>query len=428
MHVLHLSWEYPPLVHGGLGRHVHALAEAQAAAGHDVVVVTLHPGTEGLAYDEVVNGVRVVRTPHDDPEVPPHERFLAWTMSLNHAMTRTALALGRAWRPEVVHAHDWLVAHVAANLRSAYEVPLVATMHATEAGRHQGWLPDDFSASIHAVEWWLTFEARRVITCSQHMRWEVTRLFELPAEKVDVLPNGIDLAEWTTDPDEVAAARAAYAGSTDGPLVLFAGRLEWEKGVHTLVDALPRLRRRFPGLRLVIVGKGSQQAELEALARRRRVSRAVTFAGWLTEGGLRSISAAADVAVVPSVYEPFGLVALEAAALGTPLVVADTGGLAEIVEHGETGLVFPALDALALADAVTEVLRDELLARRVVRTAREVVERDYAWPTVALGTVAVYERAVREERALLAELASRPVGPPALRVVPRGSNLLRDAT
>ncbi|MFN8168983.1 MAG: glycosyltransferase family 4 protein [Candidatus Nanopelagicales bacterium] len=428
MRVLHLSWEYPPLVYGGLGRHVHALAEAQAAAGHDVVVVTPHPGTEGLAYDEVVNGVRVVRAPHDDPEVPPHERFLAWTMALNHAMTRTALALGRGWRPEVLHAHDWLVAHAAANLRSAYEVPIVATMHATEAGRHQGWLPDDFSASIHAVEWWLTFEARRVIACSQHMRWEVTRLFELPAEKVDVLPNGIDLAEWTTDPDEVAAARATYAGSADGPLVLFAGRLEWEKGVHTLVDALPRLRRRFPGLRLVVVGKGSQQEELEALARRRRVSRAVEFAGWLTEGGLRSVSAAADVAVVPSVYEPFGLVALEAAALGTPLVVADTGGLAEIVEHGETGLVFPPLDAAARADAVTEVLRDEVLARRVVRAAREVVERDYSWPTLAAATVEVYERAVREERALLAELASRPAGPPVLRVVPRGSNLLRDAT
>ena len=126
------------------------------------------------------------------------------------------------------------------------------------------------------------------------------------------------------------------------------------------------------------------------------------------------MSAAADVAVVPSVYEPFGLVALEAAALGTPLVVADTGGLAEIVEHGESGLVFPPLDAAALADAVSEVLRDEVLARRVVRTARAVVERDYAWPTIAAGTVTVYERAVREERALLAELAARPPGTTAV--------------
>ncbi len=426
MRVLHLTWEYPPLVYGGLGRHVHALAEAQAAAGHDVVVVTAHPGTVELALDEVVAGVRVVRVPHDSPAVPAHEQFLAWTMALNHGMTRVALALGQEWRPEVVHAHDWLVAHAAANLRAAFEVPIVATMHATEAGRHQGWLPNDFSSSIHAIEWWLTFEARRVIACSQHMRWEVTRLFDLPADKVDVRPNGINLAEWSSTADEVAAARALHAG--DGPLVLFAGRLEWEKGVHTLIEAVPRLRRRFPGLRVVIVGKGSQQEPLEALARRLRVTRSVRFTGWLTEGGLRSVAAAADVAVVPSVYEPFGLVALESAALGTPLVVADTGGLAEIVEHGETGLVFPPLDAPALADAVSEVLRDEVLARRVVRTAREVVARDYSWPSIADSTVATYGRAVREERALLAELSTRPESRPQLRVVVRTGNLLRDAT
>ena len=426
MCVLHLSWEYPPLVYGGLGRHVHALTEAQAAQGHEVVVVTPHPGSDALAYDEIVNGVRVVRAPHDDPEVPPHDRFLAWTMALNHAMTRTALGLGHSWRPEVVHAHDWLVAHAAANLRASFEVPIVATMHATEAGRHQGWLPNDFSTSIHAIEWWLTFEARRVIACSQHMRWEVTRLFELPADKVDVLPNGIDLTEWTTTPAELEAARALHAGA--GPLALFAGRLEWEKGVHTLIEAMPRLRRRFPGLRLVIVGKGSQLEPLQQLTRRLRVSGSVTFTGWLTEGELRSVSAAADVAVVPSVYEPFGLVALEAAALGTPLVVADTGGLAEIVEHGETGLVFPALDPAALADAVSAVLRDEVLARRIVRTARAVVERDYSWPAVAASTVEVYERAVREERVLRAELAARPEARLRLRVVVRDGNLLRDAT
>jgi len=418
--ILHLSWEYPPVVYGGLGRHVHALAEAQAAAGHDVVVVTQHPGTAGVALDEGINGVRVVRVPQDSPQIGFHEQFLAWVMALNHGLTRAGIALGRTWRPEVVHGHDWLVAHAAASLKQAYAVPVVATMHATEAGRHQGWLPSDLSTSIHTVEWWLTFEARRVIACSQHMRWEVTRLFELPPDKVDVIPNGIDLAEWTTTPGDVARAREAHAG--DGPMVLFAGRLEWEKGVHTLVEAMPRLRRRFPGLRLVVVGKGSQLEMLQALARKLRVSRSVEFTGWLTEAELRAVNAAADVAVVPSVYEPFGLVALEAAALGTPVVVSDTGGLAEIVVNGETGLTFPALDAAALADAVTEVLRSDVLARRVVRTAREVLARDYAWPTLAERTVTVYERAVREERALLAGSAD-----PQLRIVVRDGNLLRDA-
>ncbi len=421
MRILHLSWEYPPVVYGGLGRHVHALAEAQAAAGHDVVVVTQHPGTEGVALDEVRGEVRVVRAPQDPPAIPTSD-LLAWVMALNHALTRTALGVGRTWTPEVVHGHDWVVAHAAATLKQAYGVPLVATVHATEAGRHQGWLPTPLSKAIHTVEWWLTYEARRVVTCSEHMRWEVTRLFELPPDKVDVIPNGIDLDAWTVSEDDVAAARAAH-GST-GPVVLFSGRLEWEKGVHTLLDAMPRLRRRFPGLRLVVVGRGTQQDALQAQARRLRLGRSVVFTGWLSEHELRAVSGAADVAVVPSVYEPFGLVALEAAALGTPLVVADTGGLAEIVEHGETGLVFPPLDPPALADAVTEVLRDEVLRRRIVRAARLVVERDNHWPTIATTTVATYERAVREERALKATQTARP----ALSMIVGDGNLLRDAT
>jgi glycogen(starch) synthase len=174
----------------------------------------------------------------------------------------------------------------------------------------------------------------------------------------------------------------------------------------------------------VVVGRGTQQEQLEAQAKRLRLGRSVVFTGWMSEQELRAVSGAADVAVVPSVYEPFGLVALEAAALGTPLVVADTGGLAEIVEHGETGLVFPPLDAPALADAVTEVLRDEVMGRRIVRAARAVVERDNHWPTIAATTAAVYARAVLEERALLASQAARP----ALRMVVRDGNLLRDAT
>jgi glycogen(starch) synthase len=117
-------------------------------------------------------------------------------------------------------------------------------------------------------------------------------------------------------------------------------------------------------------------------------------------------------------------VALEAAALGTPLVVSDTGGLAEIVVNGESGLTFPPLDAAALADAVTEMLRDEVLSRRVVRESRDMLSRDYAWPDIASTTVTTYARAVLEERALLAGQAARP----ELRMVVRDGNLLRDAT
>jgi glycogen(starch) synthase len=254
------------------------------------------------------------------------------------------------------------------------------------------------------------------------MRWEVTRLFDLPPDSVDVIPNGIDLSTWSVTPEQVATARSTYA--SDGPLLVFTGRLEWEKGCHTVLDAMPRLRRRHPGLRLVVAGQGSKAEDLRAHARRLRLGRSVRFAGWIPGDDLAALAAAADVALVPSIYEPFGLVALEAAAAGTPLVVGDTGGLRDFVEHGITGLRFQPGDVAGLADAVSALLRDQVLARRLERDARAALERDYAWQGIADRTVEVYRRAVREERALHAELGLRTERP--LRLVVGEGNLLKD--
>ena len=141
MRVLMLSWEYPPVMVGGLGRHVHALAEAMAVAGHEVTVLTRHPGSSEVAYDEVAGGVRVVRVAEDGSGPGFTEDLLAWTTALNDALTRGGLEIGADRSFDVVHAHDWLVAQAACALEHDLGVPLVATVHATEAGRHQGWLP-----------------------------------------------------------------------------------------------------------------------------------------------------------------------------------------------------------------------------------------------------------------------------------------------
>jgi glycogen synthase len=429
MRVLMLSWEYPPVVVGGLGRHVHALATALAAAGHEVTVVTRHGADAPL--DEVREGVRVVRAPDDPPLFTFRtETLLSWTMAFNHALTRAALRLAAESEYDVVHAHDWLVTHAAVTLKHHLRVPLVATIHATEAGRHGGWLPGELNRGIHSVEWWLTYEARRVLVCSGYMRWEVSRLFELPAGKVQVIPNGVDEAAYATAPRTARAARAAYGG--DGPLVVYAGRLVYEKGVQDLLAAVPRLRRRFPGLRVVVAGDGKYAPELRAEAARRRLGRTVRFAGFLgaelptepAEPTLPALLAAADCAVVPSRYEPFGIVALEAAAAGAPLAVSATGGLAEFVEPGVTGVSFPPHDPAALADAVTTLLRDEVLAHRLARRARTLVTERYSWPVIAARTAQEYGAADRDERALRASgAAERPVPPIE---VPDG-NLLRDA-
>ncbi|MGA8113314.1 MAG: glycosyltransferase family 4 protein [Actinocatenispora sp.] len=422
MRVLMLSWEYPPVVVGGLGRHVHALSRALAAAGHQVTVVTRHGDDAPL--DEIRDGVRIVRAPADPPHFPfSTDTLLAFTMSLNHALTRAALRVAADNDFDVVHGHDWLVTHAAVTLKHHLKVPLVATVHATEAGRHSGWLPGQLNRCVHSVEWWLSYEARRVLVCSSYMRWEVSRLFELPAGKVRVIPNGVDEAAFRATPTAVRAARDRFGG--DGPLVVYAGRLVYEKGVQDLIAAVPRLRRRFPGLRVVVAGDGKYADELTAEVARLRVGRTVRFAGFLG-AELPALLAAADCAVVPSRYEPFGMVAIEAAAAGTPLAVSATGGLAEFVEPRVTGVSFPPRDPASLADAVSAVLRDEVLARRLARQARRVVSERYSWPVIAERTVEEYRQAQRDEQALRA--AGTADGPVPTLVVPEGNLLGADGS
>jgi glycogen synthase len=387
--ILQLSWEYPPLVYGGLGRHVHALAEAQARLGHDVTVLT--QCVDGSAVDEQVAGVRVVRVPADPPDIPRDDLF-AWVLGLGHTLSRAGTRLGDEIRPDVVHAHDWVTCHAGVALQQALRAPLVATIHATEAGRHQGWLPGPLSRAIHTTEAWLTRDATRLITCSLAMREEVTRLFDLPWHKVEVIANGIDLTRWTA-PSRADRTRARRSWAPDGPLLAYAGRLEYEKGVHTLLDAIPRLRRRHRGLRVVVAGKGSYGDQLREQARRLRLGSSVVFAGYLSDHALAALVGAADVAVVPSLYEPFGLVALEAAALQTPVVAADTGGLHELIEPSGTGLLFSPGDASDLVRAVDAQLDDPVAARRMARTARAALATGHDWSLLAGATVAAYQRA-----------------------------------
>ncbi|WP_127782651.1 glycosyltransferase family 4 protein [Rhodococcus sp. X156] len=403
MRILLVSWEYPPVVVGGLGRHVHSLACHLAAAGHDVAVLARRPtGTDAGTHpttDAVVEGVRVVAVAEDPLDLVFTEDLMAWTLGLNHALVRAGLALQRSgWQPEVVHGHDWLVAHAAVALAEHLQVPLVATLHATEAGRHSGWLPDRMNRQVHSAEWWLANSADSLVTCSAAMRAEVTELFR-PEAPVTVLHNGIDLDHWPSPPQ---------VARTGPPQLLFLGRLEWEKGVQDAIAALARVRRTHPGTRLVVAGEGSQLEWLRAEARRHRVLRAVTFAGHLSTTQLLQRLARADAVVLPSRYEPFGIVALEAAAAGAPLVASSAGGLGEAVQHGVTGLSFTPGDVAGLTTAVRSVLDDPGAARERAQRARARLDTDFCWTSIAAATVDVYRAAHRRPRAPLA----RPVIPP----------------
>jgi glycogen synthase len=417
-----LSWEYPPVVVGGLGRHVHALVTSLATAGHEGTVITRH--APGAAMEEYAKGVRIVRAAEDPPVFPlDTTNLLAWTMAFNHTLTRAALRAADSGAYDVIHAHDWLVSHTAVTLKEHLDVPLVATIHATEAGRHQGWLPEPMNRCIHSVEWWLAAEACRVIVCSEYMRWEVGRLLNMPVERTDVVPNGVDTKVWNAPSRAVLAARDRFA--SDGPLIGYAGRLVYEKGVQDLISAVPHLRADHPGLRVVIAGDGPYRRHIQEQVDRNRLHREVALTGFLGAGQLPALMAASDALVVPSIYEPFGMVALEGASAGAPLAVASTGGLAEIVQPGETGVTFPAKDPDALASSVGALLGDEPLARRVARRAKAMVGERYGWSTVAARTAEVYNRARCEAARFSTGLAEAYLeqGRPAI-VVPEGNLLV----
>ncbi|MGZ4120509.1 MAG: glycosyltransferase family 4 protein [Actinomycetota bacterium] len=394
MRTLILSWEYPPRIVGGLGKHVHRLSTALADAGHEVHVVTRdHPDAPS---EEIVDGVHIIRAGEYPPAIT-FEDLVPWVLQFNIAVQEAATSLLLETEIDVVHAHDWLVAYAAAAVKNCFEVPLVSTVHATEYGRHQGWLPGPMNKLIHQVEWWLTYEARRVITCSEYMRDQVHEIFQLPAAKQDVIPNGVDMHEFDR-PADVEEFRARLVQGKE-KIIFFAGRLEYEKGVQTVLDALPLLLNDQQ-VRFYIAGVGTHADELKAHAARAGLADRVHFLGFIEEAELRMYYAAADLAVVPSLYEPFGMVALETFASGTPCIAADIGGLRELVVHEATGLRFTPGDPESLAGMIRRLLTDERLDRRLTLDARRMLDDQFSWRSIARKTVGVCERAIEEEAAL----------------------------
>ncbi|MGB3484079.1 MAG: glycosyltransferase family 4 protein [Mycobacterium sp.] len=396
MKILMVSWEYPPVVIGGLGRHVHHLATELADAGHEVVVLSRRPtGTDPSTHpttDEVVEGVRVVAAAQDPHEFTFGTDMMAWTLAMGHSMLRAGLSIrvrGRTWRPDIVHAHDWLVAHPAIALAEFHDVPLVSTIHATEAGRHSGWVSGPISEQVHAVESWLVRDSDSLITCSASMSDEIVELFGPGLSEVRVIRNGIDTAGWPFAP------RTPRNGPAE---LLFVGRLEYEKGVHDLIAAMPRIRRTHPGTTLTVAGEGTQQDWLVEQARKHKVLKAIEFVGHRDHAGLLALMHRASAVVLPSHYEPFGIVALEAAAAGAPLVTSDVGGLGEAVINGLTGLSCPPRDVAALTRAVRTALDDPAATQDHAVAARDRLTSDFSWQTVASETAQVYLAAKRRER------------------------------
>ncbi len=387
-----LSWEYPPLIEGGLARHVRKLSEALVDSGVEVHVLTR--GGEESPAEEDAAGVSIhrIREPNRPTDLG---EFVAWVERMNSDMLAAGVELGDRHCFDVVHGHDWLVANACDHLAKRYGVPLVTTIHATEHGRHQGWVREHPQTYIHGVERWITNRSERVIACSHYMREQVVDIFGVEESKVSVIPNGIDPEDLRPqDPAELERLRGEFAEPGQN-LVLLIGRLVYEKGFQLALEAMPKVIEDVPGTRFLVAGSGTHEAELHKQADELGLGEHGTFLGWIGDDVLHSLYAIADVCVVPSIYEPFGLVALEAMASGCPCIVADTGGLREVVPHEEVGLRFRPRDPEALAEVAVRVLSDDELGRRLVAEAYEHLRR-FDWNDIAEQTSEVYAELVSE--------------------------------
>jgi glycogen(starch) synthase len=395
--VLLVSWEYPPIVEGGLARHVRKLSEQLVRLGHEIHVLTRGGGR--LGAEEERHGVIVHRVREPDFPTDDLDAFIAWVEHMNADMLAAGSELGGGF--DLVHSHDWLVAAAGRALARRRRVPWLVTVHATEYGRHQGWVDKHPQSHIHAVERRMVRAADRVITCSHFMRGQVTDVFGVAGERVTVIPNGIDPLDLQPVAD-LPRLRARFA-APDERLVLLVGRLVYEKGFHLALDALPGLVRRVGRVRFLVAGSGIAEAELKAQAARLGLMEHGTFVGWTGDEVLHSLYRIADLCLVPSLYEPFGLVALEAMASGCPTIVADTGGLREVVPPGRrVGLRFRARSVRSLERMAQQLLTDNALRERLVAEASEHVLR-FDWADVARQTAAVYEAlALRTSRSTTA--------------------------
>ena len=409
MKILMLTWEYPPRVVGGISKVVYDLSHKMVKEGNEVTVVTYKDG-DNVKYYENDKGVEVYRV---DNYMIRANNFIDWIMQLNFNMiTKVNEIINKNGKFDVIHAHDWLVAYSAKSIKESYNIPLISTIHATESGRNSG-IHDETQRYINDSEWMLTYESSEVIVNSNYMKNEVQRLFGLPYDKINVIPNGVNLQLFSNvnvDYD----FRRQYAMDNE-KIILYVGRLVYEKGIQNLIAAMPKILDRYHDSKLIICGRGGMIDDLREQVKYLGIDNKVYFAGYCDSKKMQKMYKCADVAVFPSTYEPFGIVAIESMLSGTPTIVSDVGGLNEIVEHGVTGMKSYAGNANSIADSVLALLFDPKLCANISQNAIKKVKENYNWAKITDNTYYVYQLAIgktvqEKEAAMELQLSANKTG------------------
>lgn len=387
LRILTLSWEYPPYKIGGIAEHVYELSKALTRRGQEVHVVSLG----NFPYEEN-EGVHVHRVAVDASKPD-------FIVRMNKAMKKVGASImeNNDSSIDIIHAHDWMVGNAAIELAFRYRKPLISTIHSTEFGRSQG-IKEGYQMRIHELEDRLIGLSEHMIVCSKSMKREIQGLFGVTG-KICVIPNGVDASKFDFFIDK-AAMKEKCCGSKSLKMILFLGRLVYQKGVNVLIGAMPRIvttcSSEKSDVKLVIVGEGPMRTQLEKDAAYLGVSKNVIFTGYLDDYTVRSLLKAADVVVIPSLYEPFGIVALEAMAAKTPVVASDVGGLSELISDGGCVKV-PPDNSGSIAKGIMKILAVEEEDRRRIELER-MVEKGFKkaqslnWGQIAEATIEVYTK------------------------------------
>jgi len=390
MRILALAWEFPPRIIGGISRHVAELYPEIVKRGHEVHLITVAVENEPL--EVVVDGIHVYRIP-----VEHSHDFFQWVVQMNANMLKFARDSLSKNSIDLIHAHDWLVEEAAIALTDEFSIPLVTTIHATEYGRCNG-IHNDTQRYIHQKEILLTQASQRVIVCSEYMRDELKRALGCPAEKTDVVYNGLSVERWqniTAESEHDSDALREHYAKPDEAIIYFVGRITYEKGIYILLNAMPKVIAAMDDkVRLVIIGTGDAYTILlQRQAWDLGIYHKVIFTGFMADVDFWKFQKVANCAVFPSLYEPFGIVALESFAAKIPLVVSDTGGLPEVVRHKITGMVTRVNDPDSLAEGIIEVLHNQEYAKTLVDNAQSELRERFAWDKLAEQTEDVFLKA-----------------------------------
>jgi glycosyltransferase involved in cell wall biosynthesis len=396
MRVIMLSWEYPPMRVGGIAAALEGLAPALADLGVEVHVIT--SGTAGgEAEEEQQPNLFIHRV---KPKSPSND-FVHWVHLLNFEMAQCADALLQEWQkdknpqPVLLHVHDWLGLFSGKALKYRYRVPMVTTIHATEFGRNSG-IHNEMQRYINQCEWDLQYEAWRVIVCSGFMKGEVEYALGTPWDKIDIIYNGVqsDTFDFMFNGEERWSFRNRFAAPNQ-KIIYFIGRMVREKGAQLLIESLSKVKAQYNDVKLIIAG-GGQRGHLESLAWNLGVWDHVYFTGRISDQDRDRLYKVADVAVYPSLYEPFGIVALEAMAARTPVVVSNAGGLSEVVQHDVTGTVTYSGNTDSLAWGIVRVLKEPGHAQWMAENAYQRVQTVFNWNVIAKQTREIYDRVYQE--------------------------------